>query len=387
MINIDSNEKCCGCSACVQVCPKKCIKMTEDEEGFLYPVVSKDVCINCGICDKVCPIINVESKSETVLAAYAGYVNDDSIRLNSSSGGLFTAIAEYVLNHNGAVFGAAFDDDQYVHHIKVTAIDDLYKLRGSKYVQSDINNSFIEAKQELDNGKMVLFTGTSCQISGLKHFLRKDYYNLFTIDVLCHGTPSPKLWERYLENQKELYGSQIQQTFFRHKNYGWKRYTVELKFSNSTAYLKEFTEDSFMKLFLGNICLRPSCYDCKFKTLERDSDISLGDAWGIHKVFPELDDDKGTSVILIHTEKGQELLNNIIDKLIIKEGNADELLPPSADSRKPVKLHPKRGAFFKQLNKGKSCDELVKIYFPHISKMKRWFWKMKGTIKKLIKHH
>lgn len=380
MININNKTNCCGCSACAQACPKKCINMKSDTEGFLYPVAEKTVCINCGLCEKVCPIINSENKSETVLSAYAGYINDDTVRLNSSSGGLFTPLAEYVLSRNGVVFGAAFDSKQRVQHIRVDSEENLYLLRGSKYVQSDINNTYVEAKNDLDNGKLVLFTGTACQIAGLKQYLRKDYSHLFTVDVLCHGTPSPKVWEKYLEEHSKKVGSPVKQIFFRRKYNGWKRFAVELKFYNSAAYLKEFREDTFMRLFLGNICLRPSCHDCKFKTLDRDSDITIGDAWGIDKVIPELDDDKGTSVILVHTEKGQKLLNSISEKLVIKQGNVDELLPPSADSRKSVKIHPSRSEFFEQINKEKACDELAKKFFPPTSKIKLLFRKLKKML-------
>ena len=371
---------CCGCSSCAQICPKKCIKMTADEEGFLYPTVEKEICINCGLCEKNCPIINTQPKLETVLSAYAGYVNDENIRLNSSSGGLFTPLAEHILNNNGVVFGAAFDNKYHVKHIRIDSEEKLYLLRGSKYVQSDINNTYVETKHDLENGKLVLFTGTACQISGLKCFLNKEYTNLFTVDVLCHGTPSPKLWERYVENQSRQNKSQIEQIFFRHKKYGWKRYAVELKFLNSTAYLKEFKEDPFMRLFLGNICLRPSCYECKFKALQRDSDLTIGDAWGINKVFPELDDDRGTSVILVHSDKGQELLKSISDNLILKEGNVEKLLPPSTDSRISVKKHPKRNLFFKKLNEGKSCDVLLKCFFPKDSQIKILARKIKNKI-------
>lgn len=360
--------------------------MTADGEGFHYPTVEKEICINCGLCEKVCPIINASEKSETVLSAYAGYVSDENIRLNSSSGGLFTPLAERILNNNGVVFGAAFDNKYNVKHIRIDSEEKLYLLRGSKYVQSDINDTYLETKHDLENGKLVLFTGTACQISGLKRFLRKEYSNLFTVDVLCHGTPSPKLWERYVKNQSERNKSQIQQIFFRHKKYGWKRYAVELKFSNSTVYLKKFGEDPFMRLFLGNICLRPSCHNCKFKTLERDSDLTIGDAWGIQKVMPELDDDKGTSVILVHTEKGKKLLDSISDRLVIKLGDADELLPPSADSRKSVKEHPDRRLFFEKLNEGKTCYDLEKRFFPKPSLIKRCLRKIKRIVLPLLPH-
>lgn len=364
MIRIKDKENCCGCSACAQACPKNCIQMKSDTEGFLYPQANQESCIECGLCERVCPIINYKPKTETVLSAYAGYVKNESVRLKSSSGGLFTAIAESVLYENGVVFGAAFDDKMHVGHIAVSGEADLDLLSGSKYVQSDINYTYAEAKKYLDEGKKVFFTGTTCQISGLKHFLRKDYSNLITADVLCHGTPSPKLWKKYLEDQEKYYGASVENVAFRHKKTGWKTYSIEMDFSNSATYFRKYNHDIYMMMFIGNICLRPSCHDCKFKTLERDSDLTLGDAWGINKILPELDDDKGTSVILVHSEKGQAIIDAISDKLVIKKYDADKLLPPTADSRRSVKRHANREHFFRRLNEGASCVELFDIASP-----------------------
>ena len=201
-IEILNKENCCGCSACMQVCPKQCITMVRDAEGFLYPTIDYARCVNCGICRNSCPILNAKQREETVDAAYAAYVNDDNIRLNSSSGGIFSSLAESIIDQHGIVFGAALDKEQHVYHRSINTIEDLQLLQGSKYVQSTIGETYKEVKVYLDNGITVLFTGTACQISGLKHYLHKDYANLYTVDVLCHGTPSPKLWERYLENQK-----------------------------------------------------------------------------------------------------------------------------------------------------------------------------------------
>ena len=373
-------KDCCGCSACAQACPKNCIEMKCDEEGFLYPFVNKDVCISCGLCERSCPIINQKPKSEKVLSAFAGYIKDEDIRIKSSSGGLFSALSEYFINNNAVVYGAAIDSNSHVYHTKALSFDSLEKLRGSKYVQSDINNVYLEVKEYLDKGTKVLFTGTACQISGLKSFLKNEYENLYSIDVLCHGTPSPKLLKKYIDHQQKQHGSKVRQIFFRNKKTGWKMYSVQILFSDSTEYIEVFPKDIFMRLFLGNICLRPSCYDCKFKALERDSDLSVGDAWGIHKVMPELDDDKGTSVILVHTPKGLDLLDSISNSIIIKEGNADDLLPASADSRKSVKIHPNRLKFFKKLNKGKSMDELCTLL--QLSFMEKVHYKIKKLIKK-----
>lgn len=216
MISVIEKNNCCGCSACEQKCPKKCITMMEDEEGFFYPHVNKVKCIECGLCEKVCPVINV-GENEQKITAYAAYVNDKNVRMKSSSGGMFTLFAQKILNENGVVFGAAFDQNFMVHHIYIESEENLSKQQGSKYLQSRIENTYRETEQYLNSGRKVLFTGTACQIAGLKQFLMKEYDNLYTVDVLCHGVPSSKLWKHYLEYQEECYGSSVKQAFLGRK--------------------------------------------------------------------------------------------------------------------------------------------------------------------------
>lgn len=361
MIKIEKKKDCCGCGACYQICPKKCITLKSDKEGFLYPKIDKEKCINCGLCEKVCPIANAEKKSENVLSSYVAYSPDNEIRKKSSSGGMFTLFANEILKKGGVVYGAAFDDKFLVHHIGIENKNELYKLQGSKYLQSRTENTYKEVKANLDNGRYVLYTGTACQISGLKTFLRKDYEKLYTVDVLCHGVPSPKVWEKFLVDQEKNHGADVIRTFFRNKDTGWKTYALRLEFSNLSAYEQVFTKDMFMQMFLRNICLRPSCHECKFKSLERDSDITIGDAWGIENHSPELDDNNGTSVAFIHSENGKELFESIRSEIEYKEVQKDILLPPSADSRKSVKPHQNRAKFFKTLNNGADCNELAKL--------------------------
>ena len=254
--------------------------------------------------------------------------------------------------------GVAFDEQWMAHHICITNMDELGKLRGSKYVQSRIENTYKETKDFLEEGRKVLFSGTECQISGLKAYLKKNYDNLFTVDVLCHGVPSPKVWEKYKKNHILEYGAEIQKTSFRNKDLGWKGYAVEFKFTNKAVYKETFTKDSFMRLFLSEICLRPSCYNCKFKALERESDITIGDCWGVEKYMPEMDDDKGTSVVMIHSHKGMMLWELIVDFLEYKEAERDKALAPNADSRKSVEPHINRKKFFRKLNSNVSLAEL-----------------------------
>lgn len=376
MISIKDKKNCCGCNACVQKCQKKCITMVEDTQGFMYPSVNKIECINCGLCEKVCPVANVMSKQQNILA-YAAYA-DDNIRMKSSSGGLFTLLAEKILDENGVVFGAAFDNDFLVHHISIESKDELFKLQGSKYLQSQIENTYVQVENHLKNERKVLFTGTACQIAGLKNFLGKEYEQLYTVDVLCHGVPSPKLWQHYLKYQENCYNSQVTQVFFRSKKFGWRKFSLQLQFNNSSIYEEVYEKDMYMKLFLSNICLRPSCHDCKYKKMNRPSDITIGDSWGIEKYMPEMDDDKGTSVVLIHSQKGKELFDSCKNEMLFKEAEVDQILPPHADSRKSVAIHSRRSKFFKELNAGSSMLSLMKLLKP------RFLGKVKRKIKKIL---
>lgn len=383
MINIVYKENCCGCSSCATVCPKQCIAMEVDSEGFLYPLVDQDVCISCGLCKKCCPILQEKKNSSYIEKAFVGYAKDEDIRMRSSSGGLFSIIARKVLSENGVVYGAAFDNDFTVHHIGINSLIDLEKLRGSKYVQSRIENTYCEVKKVLDQGKRVLFSGTACQIAGLKASLRKDYENLILVDILCHGTPSPKVWKKYLEEKEKQYNSKIKKIRFRDKESGWKTYSVTKTFENNKTQKTAFSQDSYMRMFLSEICLRPSCHSCRFKNLKRSSDITIGDCWGIENYMPDMDDNKGTSVIIVHSVKGESMIHSIEEQLNIKIAEVDKALPPTADSRKSVVANPKRSKFFKKLNNNVSIDELLKL--TKISFLRRCIRKMRRLFRIIIK--
>lgn len=387
MISINKKDNCCGCYACVNVCPKDCISMEEDSEGFNYPCVDKSKCVDCTLCEKVCPIINkdkVAQGSNEEDNTYVAYTKNATVRKNSSSGGMFTELAESVLKNNGVVFGCAFDDDFNAHHIMIDNISDLEKLRGSKYIQSQIESTYKEAERILKNGKLVLFSGVACQIAGLNSYLRKDYNNLITVDVLCHGVPSGKAWRKYIDDNQKRHNAKLNKYYFRNKDNGWKVFTVKQMYMDNQGESSPFNKDSFMQLFLGEVCLRPSCHNCRFKDIRRPSDITLGDCWGVQNYMPEMDDDKGTSVVIAHTKKGVNILNSVKNNLVIKKAKLDRALPPTADSRKSVLPHKNREIFFKQLNEGKSVDELailVKDRFKKPNIIKR----IKRKAKKIIK--
>ena len=360
MIEIVDRQDCTGCTACFSVCPENCISMNKDKDGFNYPEVNHDRCTECSLCIKICPVINVPVVNN-IPKAYACINKDELLRMQSSSGGIFTAIAGVILDRNGIVFGAAFDENFNVAHQSANSHEELQKLRGSKYVQSQINTSYINTKSFLDQGRLVLFSGTPCQIAGLKAYIQKDYKNLFCVDLICHGVPSPKVWTKYVKFRCELASSSPQRISFRRKDYGWKRYSVSFLFKNDTEYLNNLRDDIYMKAFLKNISLRPSCYSCKFKMIHRQSDITLADFWGVDNIFPDMDDDKGTSLIFVNSENGNFLFNAIKNKMQYREVEISKAIKYNSSAVNSVVPHPARAEFFKNID-FLSFDKLVCKY-------------------------
>lgn len=326
MIEITDKKLCSGCSACANVCPKNCISMVADEKGFLYPSVDKSLCVNCGLCDKTCPILNSKPIEENKVA-YAAYNTDDKTRIVSSSGGLFGCIANEILSRNGVVFGAAYADDfKSIKHIGIERKEDLPKLYGSKYLQSEIGYSYKTVKEYLKAGREVLFVGTSCQISGLKAYLGKNYENLLTIDVICHGSPSPLIWKEYATAKETEFGSKIIAADFRNKRFGWKKSVLLLLFANGKEYCELGGKTEYVKGFLMNLYLRESCYKCQCKGEYVLSDISLGDFWGIESVLPDFSDNKGASAVILNTEKGKVFFNDIRNNLVTEQVTYNDVL-------------------------------------------------------------
>ena len=316
MLKLINKKDCCGCFACYNICPKECISMLKDSEGFSYPQIDSKKCIECNLCEKVCPIINRYVEGEDKLEGYYGYINDDNIRLGSSSGGIFSAIADYVIENKGIVIGASFDDNFAVKHSIIESKRDLWKLRGSKYVQSEINDIFKCVRDFLDDNRLVLFTGTPCQVAGLKKYLQKKYDNLYTVDILCHGVPSPKVWSKYINEKEKEYGSKIFKINFRNKDEGWNNFSLKINFENGAIYKNNIKNDLYLKFFLNHLSLRPSCHSCKFKSLNRASDLTIGDAWGIDKIDSSINSYNGVSLVIVHSEKGERLIKirKIADK-------------------------------------------------------------------------
>lgn len=314
MLSIEKKENCSGCSACFSACPQKCIQMKEDKEGFLYPIVDVNKCINCNICNTVCP--NKRRDLTSVILSSLACSTQAKIKENCSSGGVFYALAISILELGGVVFGAAFDSKWNVVHKRADNQKELQALLKSKYVQSDVAGVFSQVKNELNNNRWVLFSGTPCQVAGLKCFLKKDYERLLLIDVICHGVPSPKVWKKYLLEKmtKTMQGYQIYNVDFRDKSDSWMDYKFSISYSKNSLYEKDSVphyKDPYMRLFLRNVILRPSCYKCHFRGLNYSSDITLGDFWGVDELIETKSDDKGVSAVIVRTKKGQEFISNV----------------------------------------------------------------------------
>lgn len=387
MIEIKKKSQCCGCYGCTNICPKKCIDMKIDKEGFWYPSVDKNNCIDCNLCEKVCPVIFTPQKDKFSTNAYACKNKNELIRLNSSSGGVFWSLCEYVIKHNGIVFGAAFNERFEVEHMYATTMYECDKFRGSKYVQSKIGQTYVKAKEFLDDGKLVLFSGTQCQIKGLNLFLRKKYDNLISVDVICHGVPSPKVFEIYKKNLSKYYDGQIEDIIFRDKSYGWKNYRYKINFNNGKVESEIFSSNIYSIGFLNDLYLRPSCYKCNSKNFINGSDISLADYWGVQNKHSEYDDDKGVSLILINSIKGQVLLDKISDNIERIKTDLDYAISNNPCIVRPSKYNPNRTKFFNKLTDDNLELLITKYTTPTLieifnKKLKIKLWKIK---KKLIK--
>lgn len=379
MITIQHKQDCCGCSACAQRCPKQCIKMTEDEEGFLYPKVDETKCIDCHLCEKVCPVAN-QAESRMPIDSYAAYNMDDGVRKDSSSGGIFTLLAEKVIAEGGVVFGATWNEKWQVVHTYNETKEGIVQFRGSKYIQSIIGETYKQAEIFLKSGRKVLYSGTPCQIAGLRLFLRKEYDNLLTIDFICHGVPSPGVFRWYLQEEINNYaarkgrkntvsflpihsipegdvlmpeGLSIKGIRFRDKCSGWKKFSFVLLLAEASAEGKQnsvslsytLEQNSFLKGFLNDLYLRPSCHKCPAKSLKSGSDITIADYWG-YKDTPNITDtDEGISAVLINSVKGHTEFNKLS---LIKEKTIYDLIERTNGAINHSASNFYRGLFYKK---------------------------------------
>ncbi len=351
MIKITNDALCTGCGSCESICPQNCIQMSKSEEGFLYPKVNDKLCIKCGACIQRCPVLSPAEIKKTTedIRSYAMYSKNENLRKTSSSGGIFPELASFVLKNGGVVFGAALDKDVNVHHICIETEEELKKLQGTKYVQSVIGDSYKKAKEFLDNGRYVLFSGTPCQTAGLLSYLKKDYENLFTQDLICHGVPSPLVWEKYKEYIKKEHSSPVESVSFRDKKQGWRGYSISFQFKNGSHHSHPSRNDWYMNAFLRDLCLRPSCYECKFKKFVRPTDITIADFWGVNKIVPEMDDNKGTSLVFINSKKGEALLNGIKPNVRLMETDPIESVKHNPSMTSSASIPKERAKFMKEI--------------------------------------
>ena len=302
-----SQEACYGCTSCAVACPAQAIHMKSDENGFPVPVVDAAKCTRCGYCETVCPVrIHGAHDNYEQPLVYGVKNRNDEIRRDSSSGGAFYALAETVLGcyAGAAVYGCAYDEHIVARHERATDKDGLRRFMGSKYVQSDLGNIFEEVRRDLSERRSVLFSGTPCQISGLKAFLGKRYDNLFTVDIVCHGVMSPLIFKEHIQYVEKKKRKSVSGYYNRSKVLGWGRHVEEIVFSDGSRDFSSVLVQSYRTLFFSNNGLRSPCYSCRYSNLEREGDITLGDFWGIENVLPAFRDDLGVSLMLVNTEKG-----------------------------------------------------------------------------------
>lgn len=396
MIVVKDKQDCCGCTACVERCPRHCIRMKVDEEGFKYPIVDEDKCIHCNLCNSVCPIIN-QKEPKLPEEVYAARINDTSVVLNSSSGGIFTALSEAVILKGGVVFGARFDKEWNVIHAFTETNEGIKDFQGSKYVQSNIGDSYIKVEHFLKEGRRVLFSGTPCQISGLKSFLHKEYDNLVTVSIICHGVPSPGVWNVYKEQiPKTLVGKirrirygqpSITSINFRDKTNGWRNYnfSVSGEDKKGSCSLKEYHQKNlYLKGYLHNLFLRPSCYNCPARKGKSGADIQLGDYWGVQRRNPEFYDSIGVSLVLLYSESGRSLFNDInaIKTAISYDDVLDCNINVEIDEKEPLE----RDEFIRAFNKRglkaitQYCNKIDKYNF--LGLLKKVFVRINRIIRK-----
>lgn len=340
--------------------------MGPDNEGFVHPSIDLGKCVNCGLCEKACPVI-AKSPSRKPIAVFAAKSTDDKLRMKSSSGGVFSLLARQVIFEGGIVFGAGFDhDDWHVMHKSAENEEELEDLRGSKYVQSEMGDTYSKVREELLKGRKVLFTGTPCQIAGLRFYLGKEYDNLLLVDVICHATPSPLAWQKYLGRRlMDVYNpalgeqDKIKTVSFRNKSGGWKKFSLFIRFGNDEEYCRNLYQDSFLQGFLKELYNRPSCHNCSFRDLKSGSDMTIADYWRVHEKLPLMDDDKGTSLVLVNSPKGESAWRAISEAMIIAESDFEDAVRINSAIVKSPVAHRNRKRFFKCFRRAKDFDCLV----------------------------
>lgn len=347
MIHIKEKEKCYGCYSCLNACPVGCISFSMDKEGFFYPEVDAQRCINCNLCNQVCPIENNVEVKNDYHQAFACVNKNASIQMKSSSGGVFFSLAKYVVDQGGVVYGAAFDEKMRLVTKKATNVNEIYPLLSSKYVQSEVGKAYQEIKNYIDVGQIVLFIGTGCQIAGLKRYLKnKPYNNLLLVDFICHGVPAPGVWKSYVSYREKNVQSKMVTAEFRNKHRNWRQYYAVYTYENGKTERVHRSDNPYHWSFLKNYTLRPSCFDCHFKGIERESDITIGDFWSVKQYINDMDDKKGVSLVIVHTKKGIGMFEKIKKELLIQEVDHDSVVSVNIPYLESVKCPNNRVNFY-----------------------------------------
>lgn len=379
MNHLTTKEHCNGCHACYNACPVHAISMQRDEEGFLYPVINPELCIGCGKCDKACPILDIP-KQNSLDETYACYAKDSTEHQSSSSGGAFAVFAREILNHGGIVCGAAFDSNQGVFHILIDKISDLSQIKGTKYVQSTIGDAYQCVKENLETGREVLFSGTPCQVAGLKSFLSKEYENLLTIDLICHGVPSPEIWEKYL--QEIASGEKLAKVTFRNKTMGISHVTLDYLTKSGRLIQENYSDSLYIKGFLQNLYVRPSCCCCPFKGEKRCSDITIGDYWSAKEYHKEMVNDYGVSVIIIHSNCGRQLLDQCRPNFVLEASTSSHAAVWNESMLQPAMPSPNRDHFFNEVQTTSVCRAIeANLITPPPALQKNIFKKIETKLK------
>jgi coenzyme F420-reducing hydrogenase beta subunit len=344
MVQIENKADCCGCTACCAICNRKALRMEADSEGFYYPVGDISKCNDCGVCEKVCPISNHKNLDKKPLAIYGAKNKIREKQYKSSSGGVFMELAEYIISRNGIVFGATYSDSFEVKHQKAITVEECLAFRGSKYVQSNLLETFREVKQCLEESKPVLFSGTPCQIAGLRNYLRKQYDNLITVDLICHQVPSPLIFNEYIKHIENKFGKTIKSINMKDKEKGWGQQKTRIIFQDDTMIFNKKESNLWQKIYYSLLVTRPSCHECKFANLQRPGDITIGDYVFIEKHFPDFHDKNGVSVVLINNDKGFFYFKQAEDKFYLLPTTAEQSSQPMLEHSFPES--PRRSRFW-----------------------------------------
>lgn len=360
MSRLCPKHECCGCSACVSVCPRSCISMVADSEGFFYPSVNASECINCHLCTNVCPALAqlTDIKPQGV---FASHNIDNNIVKISSSGGVFSVLAKHVISKKGMVYGAEYDEMMNVVFSTADTEEKTNKIRGSKYVQARINDCFKDVRLKLQQDVDVLFTGTPCQVAGLKSFLRKPYENLFTMEVVCHGVPSEKVWQKHLQviKAKHLDNRNVKNVVFRYKEEDWRSYKICYSTQDGASYLTVRGDDAYFRGFVRCLYTRPSCEMCLYKNGASGADLTVGDLWGVERILKDGGNSLGESLVIANTEKGMKLLRQNAELLSMKAIDLADAKPYNEGLLEHALPHRNRNSFFQMIDATEDIDALI----------------------------